>query len=162
MMSTPTVEPTRAYQVVGSLAVGFGASWLLFSLLQGLGLSLPLVGPLAWISVAIITVWMLWLVRRTRVDVRTRALDARTALSRVILGKTSVMGGAGLAGAYAALIVLLIPAWPAPLAQGRILHAGIAIIMSVGWAVMGWRLQSACRIPPDDTPATPTGDRQSD
>lgn len=160
MTPSPTVQPTKTLHGVGAFMVGFGASWFLFSLLQGQGRSLPLVGPMAWVSVAVIDAWIGWLVWRTRKDVRERTMDARAGLGRVVLGKTSVMGGTALAGAYGALVVLALPAWPAPLVQDRVLHAGIAIILCAVWAVLGWFLQRVCRVPPGDTPDTPSGDRR--
>lgn len=158
----PTVWPTTPLQVATAAAAGFAVAWLLLSTLQGQGRSLPVVGVPGWASVLLITVGIVWMAVRTRRQVARRrdTLDAPTALNRVLLGKTSQLAGAGLGGAYAALVWLAVQAWPAPLAVERVLHGGAAVAACLVWAVSGWWLERACRIPPDsgDTPPG-SGDR---
>ena len=72
----------------------------------------------------------------------------RQAVIRLLLGKTSLLAGAFLAGGYAALVLLALPALPAPLAITRVIHGGIAVIASVACSVAGRRLENACRVPP--------------
>lgn len=164
MTPRPTVEPTRLGHAVLAFFAGFAVTWLLLTTLQGQGYSVPLVGPLAWVSVGALALWVLWLAVRTRREIHRRpdTLEPRVALNRVVWGKTSILAGAALAGMYAGIIVVMIPAWPAPLAQSRVVHSGIALALSLAWAVSGWLLERACRVPPDDTPDTPTGDRHVD
>lgn len=158
MTPAPTVNATRPVHVAAAIALGGlvvgGALWWW----QGQGGSLPVVGPVAWASVLLIAGGVAWLAHRTRRTVRTARADlpAEQALTRVVLGKTSVLGGAFLGAAYAALVVLAMPALPAPLARERVLHGSLAVIACVLWAAVGAWLQAACRIPPgDDTPDTP-------
>ncbi|MFV0451671.1 MAG: DUF3180 domain-containing protein [Propioniciclava sp.] len=162
MTPRPTLEPTRIGEVLLAGGLGLGVSWLLFWTLQGRGFSLPLVGPVAWLSVALIAAMIGWLGWRTRRELRTRpdALRPRTALVRVLLGKTSTLAAAALAGAYAGLLGLALDAWPAPLAVRRVVHTAVAIGMCGVWGLAGWYLERSCRIRPRDTPDTPPGDRQ--
>lgn len=148
----PTIRPTTPGQVVASVLVGFTAAWLVLWTLQGQGVSLPLVGPLAWFSVLLIAGGIVTLTVRTRREVRDRpdTLDASVALTRLLLGKTSVLAGAVLGGAYAALVVLVLPALPAPLAVERLAHGGVAVVACLVWSLAGWALQRALRIPPED------------
>ena len=102
----------------------------------------------------LIAVAALYLAVRTRrtLSEDPAALDPRQAVIRLLLGKTSLLAGAFLAGGYVALVLLAVPALPAPLAIERLVHGGIAAIAGVLCAVAGRRLENACRIPP------PSGD----
>ncbi len=149
-MSEPTIEPTRAVAVVLSAALGLVGVGLLLAWWQGLGHALPIPGIVAWASPLLIAVGIVVLAIRTR---RTLARDAggvapRQAVIRLLLGKTSLLAGAFLAGGYAALVLLALPALPAPLAITRVIHGGIAVIASVACSVAGRRLENACRVPP--------------
>ena len=153
-MSEPTIEPTRVTAVVvaavaGALGIGSILAWW-----QGLGHALPIPGFAAWASMLLIAVAALYLAVRTRrtLSEDPAALDPRQAVIRLLLGKTSLLAGAFLAGGYVALVLLAVPALPAPLAIERLVHGGIAAIAGVLCAVAGRRLENACRIPP------PSGD----
>lgn len=159
--SGPTIRPTAWVQVVGTalgvLAVArWGLAWW-----QGQGGSLPVPSYPAWASVALIVVGIAWLARTTRRTLaRDRAaLDPEQAVTRLLLGKTSQIGGALLLGVYGALAWAAADALPAPLAVERVVHAGIAVLACVAWVLAGRALEAACRVPddedaddPDDTP----------
>ena len=160
--SGPTITPTRPLHVLGAglaalVVVRLGLAWW-----QGQGGSLPIPGYPAWVSVALIGVGIAWLARVTRRTLaRDRtALDNEQAVTRLLLGKTSQVGGALLLGAYAALAWAAAGALPAPLAVERVVHAGIAVVASVAWVLAGRGLEAACRLPDDDgdSPDTPHGD----
>lgn len=155
----PTIEATTWTQVAVAAMAGGGGAWLLLSTLQDRGLSLPVVGPVAWASVALIAVGIGVLAARTHATVwrRRDPIDPQQGLTRLLLGKTSLLGGAGLGGAYLALVALAWGGIPAPLASERVVHGGIAVLACLAWAGAGWALERACRIPPADTdePDTP-------
>lgn len=161
----PTVEPTRATHVAFAAVAGFVVAGTLLWTWQGFGRSLPLVGALAWGSVALIALGLAWLTRRTRTQLRSRrdTLTPRDALNRVLLAKTSILAGTGLGAAYLALVVLVLPALPAPLAVERLIHGTLAVVACAVWALAGAALERACRIPedPDDTRDTPADDGSS-
>ncbi|MFV0407717.1 MAG: DUF3180 domain-containing protein [Propioniciclava sp.] len=162
MTASPRLAPTRWYQVAAALIVGFVMVWLVLWTVQNQGGSVPLIGPIAWVAVVLITAGVVWLARRTRRELRSGpgVLTARIAVTRAVLGRTSILAAAALAGAYLAVIALMIPMWPAPFAQQRILHASLAVLACLGWGSAGWRLEWACRIPPSDTPSG-DGDRKT-
>lgn len=150
----PTVEPTRPGWVALAVVLGGGACALLMTALVRFGSSLPRVEPVAWLSVGLLAggVGYLAVVTRRLVRDRRADLDAKSALYRLLLGKTSILAGAGLGAAYVVLVAFSLPGWPAPFAQGRVVHGGVAAVLCAVWAVAGWRLERACRIPddPDD------------
>ena len=165
--SGPTIRPTRAPQVFGAalgvlLVARLGLAWW-----QGQGGSLPIPGYPAWASIALITVGIAWLAHTTRrlIERDRTALDPQQAVTRLVLGKTSQVGGALLLGAYGALAWAAAEALPAPLAIERVVHAGLAVLTCVGWVLAGRALEGACRIPdedgPDDSSDTPSGDAGS-
>ncbi|WP_342372887.1 DUF3180 family protein [Propioniciclava soli] len=147
-MSRPTVAPTSPAQVVTAAVAGFAVAWVTLTTIQGLGRTLPLLGVPAWGSVVLITAGIVWLVVRTRRELRRRpdTLEASVALNRLVLGKTSILAGAGLGAAYLALVVLVWPALPAPLAVERLVHGGAAVAACLAWAVAGVALERSLRI----------------
>lgn len=161
MSPRPTIDRTRPGHVVLAALLGVGASLLLLAWWQGQGGSLPIPGVVAWGSVLLIAVGIAWLAFRTRMTLaRFRAaVTADQAVTRVLLGKTSMLAGALLGGGYAGLIALALPGWPAPLALERVLHGGLAVGACLLWVVAGARLESACRIPPSDRDEPPPGAR---
>lgn len=148
----PTVLPTKATEVLAAALGGGLLAFMVFGGLVRFGRSLPLLGPAAWLSVAVCAAGIggLAVVTRGTVQKRRGHLEPRSAVTRLLLGKTSLLAGAFLGAAYLGLVVVAAQGWPAPLAQERILHGGLAVLASVAWAVFGWLLERACRIPGDD------------
>lgn len=155
----PTIEATTGTQIAVAAMAGAGMTWLFLGTLQRAGQSLPVLGPVAWASVLVIAAGIAFLAVRTHqaIQVRRESMEARRAVNSLLLGKTSVLGAAGLGAAYLVMAVVAAGGWPAPLAQTRVLHAGVAVVACVAWGVAGWLLERACRIPPDDEDDT-TGD----
>ncbi len=162
--SGPTISPTRAPHVLGAglgvlVVVRLALAWW-----QGQGGSLPIPGYPSWASVALIAGGIAWLAHTTRRTIaRDRAaLDPQQAVTRLLLGKTSQVGGALVLGVYGALAWAAAEALPAPLAVERVLHAGLAVVASGVWVVAGRALEASCRLPEDDgaddAPDTPTGE----
>ena len=151
MTEGPTIRPTTPLQVVGSAVGVLVAARLALAWWQGRGESLPIPGVVAWASIALIAAGIAWLAARTRRTLaRDRtALDPQQAVTRLLLGKTSQVAGALLAGGYGALAWAAADALPAPLAVERVVHAGLAVLACVGWILAGRRLEAVCRIPDD-------------
>lgn len=157
--ATPTLLPTKATEVLAAALGGGLLAFMVFGGLVRFGRSLPVLGPAAWVSVAVCAAGIggLAVVTRTAVQKRREHLEPRRAVARLLLGKTSLLAGAFLGAAYLGLVVIAARGWPAPLAQERVLHGGLAALASVAWAVFGWLLERACRIPTDDA-THPPGD----
>lgn len=154
----PTQRPTTPRRVLAAVGVGAAAGWVLSRALLLAGAALPVLGASAWLPLLLLTAGTGWLAVTTRRAVRRHRedLDARVAVARLLIGKASVLAGAALAGGYLALALVALGGWPAPLAQGRVLHGGLATLTGALWALMGWLLERACRIPQD--PSDGAGD----
>lgn len=149
---TPTVRPTAPRTVVSAALVGAALTWIALQLVLLAGWSLPALGVSAWLPVlllAAVTGWLAWATRRT-VRERPDALDARVAVTRLQLGKASIVAGACLGAAYLVLAAMAAGGWPAPLAEGRVVHGLLAGVLCAAWAGAGLLLERACRIPDDD------------
>ena len=148
---SPTILPTRATEVASAALAGGLVAVLAFGGLVRFGQSLPLLGPLAWLSVAVCAAAIGVLAIRTRraVQKRREPIDPRRAVNRLLLGKTALLAGSFLGAAYVGLVAVAAQGWPAPLAQERMLHGGLAAVACVVLAVVGRVLENACRIPPD-------------
>lgn len=157
---TPSVRPTTIGSVAVAAIVGGG---LTFAALQALllgGGTLPALGASAWLPellAAGLTGWMAWVTRQA-VQIRREPLEAATAVTRLQLGKASVLAGACLAAAFLALVATATEGLPAALAQARILHGSIAAALSVAWAACGSWLERNCRIPHDEDADSPPSD----
>lgn len=156
MTSRPTIEPTRPLHVALAGLIGLAGAALALWWWQGTGGTLPVPGVVSWASVLVITLGVGWLALRTRRTVREdrTSLDPEQAVTRLLLGKTSLLAGAFLAGLYGALVLFSLAALPAPLALERLVHGSAAIAACLAWVLAGGFLQWSCRIPPpaDDTP----------
>lgn len=150
----PTVRPTRPGRVVLAALVGAATTWLVLDVLARWGLGLPQVGPVAWASVGLLAALTAWAAASTHAALQRRRepMDPDRAVARLVLGKTSQIAGALVAGAYAAVVVQALADAPAPLPRARVLHGSVAALFSVAWAVAGALLERACRVPrdPDD------------
>lgn len=148
----PTISPTRLAVVAGAAVGALAVVRLALAWWQGQGGALPIPGVPAWASIALIAAGIAWLSHITRRTIaKDRAsLDPQQAVTRLLLGKTSQVGGALLFGGYGALVWAAAGGLPAPLAIERLVHGGLAVLACVGWVLAGRVLESACRLPDDD------------
>lgn len=159
-MTQPTVTPIRPSAVALAAVVGAGIVWVGVQVAQLSGWGLPVVSSVAWAPMALLGLGTVWVLIRARRKLRSEPLNVEPlrAVRWLAWGRTSLIAGAFLGGAWLAFGVASLPGIPAPLAWARVFHAAIAVIVSVGWAVVGWLLERACLIPTDpddDESATP-------
>ena len=157
-MTEPTVTPTRARDLVGvGVGVGF-ASWLVVRVAYG---SMPPLPRYSGVSLALLAAVELFLARVVRARVQRRSgaglLDPLMAARSLALAKASSLVGAGVAGAWAGLLVHLLAVRGALAAAeqdtpGAVIGVGCALLL-VGAAL--W-LEQCCRTP-DDPPGAPPG-----
>ncbi|MDO5533052.1 MAG: DUF3180 domain-containing protein [Propionibacteriaceae bacterium] len=151
MTDGPTIRPTRGGHVLGAALGALVFVGLVLVWWQGQGGTLPVPGAVSWASVLLLAVGMGWLARQTRRTLMRDpgSLDPQQAVTRLLLGKTSQIGGALLGGAYAALLGLSLGGLPAPLAVERVAHGGAAVVLCAAWVWAGHVLEASCRLPDD-------------
>ena len=104
--------------------------------------------------------WQAW---STHVTLYRRhdQLQSSVAVALLALGKTGLIAGAALAGAYAGIAIHTVPHLDAQLPKERIVGALASMLAAIGLAIAGRMLERACEIPnppPDDQSATPDED----
>lgn len=159
----PSVRATSWTSVGLAAVVGAGAGWGLFAALETFGVALPQL-PLAATGTIVIVAAVIgrqaYVTHRT-IHRRGKLIPARTAVALLALGKTVLLSGAALAGAYAAIAAHALPRIDAAFPRERAVSAVFAVVASAGLAITGYLLERACQIPnppPDDQSATPGED----
>ena len=163
----PTVRPTSWRTVALAVLTGAAVGWGLFFALDRLQQPLPVpplfaAGTLA--VVAALVGWQAYLTHGT-LHRRHEPLAPTAGVALLALGKTALLAGAALAGAYAAIALHTVPNLDADLPRERIVGALASLIAAIGLGIAGRMLERACEIPnppPDDQSATPTEDPGED
>ncbi len=163
----PTVRPTSWRSIALAALVGAAVGFGLFFGLDRLQQPLPVPPLIAAGSLAVLAAVVGWQARVTRITLHRRheTLTPTAGVALLALGKTALLAGAGLAGAYAAIAVHTLPQLEAALPRERIVGALASMLAALGLAVAGRLLERACEIPnppPDDQSATPGEDPSED
>lgn len=155
-----SVKTTTWQQVVAAVFVGTGIGWLIFAVPNGFGWPLPAIPLIASLALLGFAVVVAVLARKTHRSIQRRRdpIQPVRAVRLLVLGKSALLAGAGLAAGYLAAILYSLPHWAAVLPRERIVNAAIAMVASIGLAIGGHFLERACRIPgPPSGDATPGG-----
>lgn len=154
-MASPSTQRTTGTQLVLCAVLGAGVSFLLVNALEYLGQAMPRVPVSAAILIAVLAALVGALAYWTHqhVQIKREVIEATRALSLLVLGKTSLMSGVGLAAAYTILVVTYVPSLDLALPRERVINSAVAAAAAVALAVAGWALERACVLPfdPDDT-----------
>lgn len=150
--SRPSVEPTGVTVLVIAAIVGAGLTWLTLSTIEGLGWPVPSVPFLAAAVVAVLAVGTGLAARWTHraVHVKRQPIEPQRAVGLLLAGKAAMIGGTALAAGYATVAVRALPNLDAALPRERAFAATAVALLSVVLAVVGWALERACQLPPDD------------
>jgi drug/metabolite transporter (DMT)-like permease len=155
-----TVTPT-GWQALGvALVVGAGVGWSAFALVDRVSGDVPSVPLAAAVLIAVLAavVWVLAVWTHRRIQVRRQPVPPGQGVALLVLGKTCLLGGAALVGAYAAIAVFVARRVELGLPTTRVLGPVVAVVASAAVTVAGGFLERACRIPgPPDEDATPPG-----
>jgi len=159
--SGPTVAPT-GWQAIGvAVVVGAGIGWSMFTAFDALDWPSPQLPIVVTFAIGLLALIVAAQAVRTHrmIQVRHREPPARRAVALLVLGKTCVLAGAGLAAGYAAVAAYFWSRQDALLPRERVASSLVAVVASVGLAVAGALLEKACQIPrPPDDDATPPPD----
>jgi hypothetical protein len=156
-MPAPTVRPLPGRTVVLAVVGGAAVTWGVFTLLERFGWPLPPAPLLGAVAIGLLAAVTGWLAVRTHRAVQRQRVPVAPPRA-LALARTAALGGAALAGAYAAIAVHSLAHLAADLPRARLLGSALALLASLGLLAAGVALERACRIPdpPDDTDdATP-------
>lgn len=155
-----SVQRTPGTLLAVAAMFGAGLTWLGVSALQSFGQPVPrppLLGAVA-LAVIAVAVGIAAYVAHQRIQVRRERVLAQRGVTLLVLGKTSLLAGVGLAAAYLTMVVLFVERLDVALPRERVIAAGASALACLGLAVAGWFLERACQVPrppQDDTSDAP-------
>jgi ABC-type Fe3+-siderophore transport system permease subunit len=100
----------------------------------GLALIGGLVGALAWTT-------------HQRIQVRKERMEPQRAVTMLVLGKASALGGAFVVGGYLAFGLLFLGRVEAETPRERVIRASVAVVAGAALTVAGLLLERACKVP---------------
>jgi hypothetical protein len=155
----PGTVAATGWQAVGvAVVVGAGLGWALFTALDKFGAELPRFPLAVTLAIAVMAalVGAQAVVTHRTIQVRRQVVPPRRAVSLLVLGKTCLLAGAGLAGGYAAVAAFFWTRQEASVPRELVVSSVVAVVASAALAAAGAFLERACRIPgPPDEDATP-------
>lgn len=155
-----TVRRTGWQTLIAAALGGLGVGWLVFDVPDRFGLPLPQLPLIASAAIGLLALsvgFLAWSNHRA-VQVRREKVARRRAVTLLVLGKTCLVAGVGLAFGYAAVIVFFVNRLAAELARQRVVSSVVAVVAAAGLAIAGSLLERSCLIPgPPDGDATPKG-----
>lgn len=158
------MRATKISTLLGVGLVGLPAGWLFGRLVKALTGALPSV---PWVLVIVLVVMAVLLLLGARVArgwIDERRYDTRVdalVVARLLaLGKAASVFGAIVAGVYVGIAGVVLNQLSGTVARDRALLAVAVALASIAVAVAGFRLELACRVPPDESDDTgqPGGD----
>jgi uncharacterized membrane protein len=143
------LTPSRALAVAALF--GAIAGWLVVITANALDLSPPRVPwttPVAVILVAAL-VGALAYSTYQRLHVRGERMDPQRAVAFLVLGKSSALAGAVVAGGYLAYALMFVTRMDAATPRERVIRSLVAMGTGIVLSVAGLLLERACRVPRD-------------
>lgn len=163
-----SVQRTPGTVLAVAAMLGAGVTWMGVSALQSFGQPVPrppLLGALALVLIAL-AVGIAAYIAHQRIQVRRERVTSQRGVTLLVLGKTSLIAGVGLAAAYLTITVMFVERLDAALPRERVIAAGASALACLALAVAGWFLERACEVPrpPDDeeTPDAPQRPAEED
>jgi len=156
--SLRTTPPTAL--AVAALFGVLGA-WLVVVVANSLDLVPPQVPWTAPAAIGLIAALVGALAYHThqRIQVRRERMDPQRAVTLLVLGKSSALAGALVAGGYLAYGVTFLARWEADAPRDRVIRAALALVAGIGLCIAGLLLERACKVPGgDDEEETPPDD----
>ena len=153
-----TVALTGWQSIGVALVAGAGVGWSLFSALDVFGAPLPQLPVAVTLLIAVMAAVIggQAAVAHRAIQIRRQPIAARRAVALLVLGKATLLTGAGLAGGYIAIAAYSWTRQDAALPRERVVSSAIAVVASVALGAAGAFLERSCRIPrPPDEDATP-------
>lgn len=134
---------------------GIPAGWLFGRLVKAATGALPSVPWVLAIVLVVMAVLLLLAARVARGWISERRYDGRVdalVVARLLaLGKAASVFGVIVAGVYAGIGGVVLNQLSGTVARDRALLAAAVAVAGVAVAVAGYRLELACRVPPDES-----------
>ncbi len=128
---------------------GAGCGWLIVIIANAFGLippRIPWTAPVALFLVAAL-VGVLAYTTHQRVHVRRERMDPQRAVAFLVLGKSSALGGALVAGGYLAYGLMFITRYAADAPRDRVIKSAVAVVAGIAMCIAGLLLERACKVP---------------
>ncbi|HEX6233958.1 MAG TPA: DUF3180 domain-containing protein [Jiangellaceae bacterium] len=152
------MRATKISTLLGVGLAGLPAGWLFGRLVKASTGALPSV---PWVLVIVLVVMAVLLLLGARVArgwIDERRYDTRVdalVVARLLaLGKAASVFGAIVAGVYFGIAGVAVNQLSGTVARDRALLAVAVALASIAVAVAGFRLELACRVPPDESDDT--------
>ncbi len=153
-VSDRQLRPTAASALAVIALVGLAGGGVVRPLIERGGGVAPAVSWAAPLTLAVFAIVLLALARATyrTIHQRRERIDPHRAVNLLVLGKSSGLVGAAVAGAYLGYALSFTDVLNAALPRERVTHSLVAALVSVGVMAGGLLLERACRVPsdPDD------------
>lgn len=146
------MQPTRWYTVLGLAAASTLVCYLVLATLEARANVVVPVPALSGAGLLLLAAVMVDQGRHVRrlVAGRPSNLTPLQAARVAVLAKASALGGGGIAGYFAAQLVLTFDTLQSPGSRTQAWASGGALLACVVLVVVGLLVESWCRLPPDD------------
>ncbi len=144
------LTPTRAL-VVAALFGGL-VGWLVVvtaNAFDALPPRIPWSAPIGLAVFAALVAALAWSTHQ-RLQVRRERIEPQRAVAFLVLGKTSALAGAVVAGGYFGFALMFLARIDAENPRDRVVRSAVAVLAGIALALAGLRLERACKVPDDD------------
>jgi hypothetical protein len=147
------VKPTRISVLVAVAVVAGGVGYVVVRLSYSSWPHLPTIAPFSLALVATVEV-LLALSTRNRLAGKpgTHPVDPLAVARYAALAKASSLVGALAAGAYAGILIYILPLRDAPDPRNDAFVAGVGVAAGVSLVIAAYTLERVCRIKPPKAP----------
>ncbi|MGI8459287.1 MAG: DUF3180 domain-containing protein [Propionibacteriaceae bacterium] len=147
-----TIRPTPLRVLLVAALAGAVVGWLVVVVSTSLAATPPQPpwsAPIA-LLVAAAGVGVLAYATHQQLQVQRRRIDPQRAVSSLVLGKASALGGALVVGGYLAFALMFVGRIDAEIPRERVIRSAVAVVAGIGLGVAGLLLERACRVPGSD------------
>lgn len=147
-----TIRPTPARLLLVSALAGALVGWLVVVVSNSLDTTPPRPpwsAPIALI-VAAAAVGALAYLTHQQLHVQHRRVDPQRAVSYLVLGKASALGGALVVGGYLVFGLMFVGRMDADIPRERVIRSAVAVVAGLALGAAGLLLERACRVPKGD------------
>ena len=157
-----TLQTTPPLAIFVAALFGGLTAWLIVVVARALGTSPPLVpwtAPVAVILIGLGVGVLAWQTYQRIHRLRLR-MDPQRAVSFLVLGKASALGGGLVGGGYLVYALMFLARIDGESPRERVILSLIAVVGGAGLTVAGLLLERACKVPKGKDPETDSEQRE--